>query len=329
MILITGLAGYIGAHTAIEFLNNGYDLIGFDSLETGHQSTIDALQKIKPFKFVKGDLKNFDDINNLFKENKIDAVIHFAAYSLVEESVKNPAKYYRNNVLGTLNLLEAMVENDCQKIVFSSTCATYGEPQYTPIDELHPQSPINAYGQSKLMVEKIMADFERAYGLKSIKLRYFNVAGADNHCRVGENHNPETHLIPNILKSTFGNGQKFKIFGDTFDTKDGTCVRDYVNVEDLARAHKLALEYLKKENKSDVFNLGTENGDSVKDVFELSKKVVGKDIEVEICTARDGDPSTLFANSQKAQTTLGWKPENSLEFSIKTAYDWECKLHDF
>lgn len=326
MILITGLAGYIGSHTAIEFLNNGYDIIGFDSLDTGHQSTIDELQKIKHFKFVKGDLRNFADINKVFQENKIEAVVHFAAYSLVEESVKNPAKYYRNNVLGTLNLLEAMINNDCKKIVFSSTCATYGEPQYTPIDELHPQSPINSYGQSKLMVEKIMADFEKAYGLKSIKLRYFNVAGADSQCRVGELHNPETHLIPNILKSTFGGSQKFKIFGDKFDTKDGTCIRDYVNVEDLACAHKLALEYLKKEDKSDVFNLGTENGDSVKDVFELSKKVVGKDIDVEICEARAGDPAILFANANKAKTILGWAPKKTLEISIKTAYDWEKKI---
>ena len=326
MILITGGAGYIGSHTAINFLNAGYDIVIFDSLETGHIQTIETLKQIGSVNFVKGDLRHPDDLEKLFSKYKIDAVIHFAAFSLVGESVFNPAKYYRNNTYGTLNLLDAMIEHDVKKIVFSSTCATYGEPEYTPIDEKHPQNPINPYGASKLMVERIMADYDAAYGLKSIKLRYFNVAGCDEKIRIGEWHNPETHLIPNILKSTFTGGQTFKIFGNDYNTPDGTCIRDYVNVEDLAEAHRLALEYLNRENKSDVFNLGTEQGDSVKNIFDTCEKVLGTEIPVEIAPRRAGDPAKLYADAAKAKTVLGWKPARSIEQSIKTAYDWECNL---
>lgn len=326
MILITGGAGYIGSHTAINFLNAGYDVVIFDNLETGHIETIETLKQIGHVSFEKGDLRNLDDLEKLFSKYDIEAVVHFAAFSLVGESVFNPAKYYRNNTCGTLNLLDAMIKHDVKKIVFSSTCATYGEPEYTPIDEKHPQNPINPYGASKLMVERIMADYDIAYGLKSIKLRYFNVAGCDEKCRVGEWHNPETHLIPNILKSTFGKGQTFKIFGNDYNTPDGTCIRDYVNVEDLARAHRLALEYLNKENKSDVFNLGTEQGDSVKNIFDACEKVLDKKIPVEIAPRRAGDPAKLYADAQKAKTLLGWQPAKTIEHSIKTAYDWECRL---
>lgn len=326
MILITGGAGYIGSHTAINFLNAGYDVVIFDNLETGHIETIETLKQIGYVSFEKGDLRNLDDLEKLFFKYDIEAVVHFAAFSLVGESVFNPAKYYRNNTYGTLNLLDTMLKHDVKKIVFSSTCATYGEPEYTPIDEKHPQNPINPYGASKLMVERIMADYDIAYGLKSIKLRYFNVAGCDEKCRVGEWHNPETHLIPNILKSTFGKGQTFKIFGNDYNTPDGTCIRDYVNVEDLARAHRLALEYLNKENKSDVFNLGTEQGDSVKNIFDACEKVLDKKIPVEIAPRRAGDPAKLYADAQKAKTLLGWQPAKTIEQSIKTAYDWECRL---
>ncbi|MDR1327369.1 MAG: UDP-glucose 4-epimerase GalE, partial [Heliobacteriaceae bacterium] len=273
-ILITGGAGYIGSHTVINFLDAGCDIVIFDNLETGHVQTVETLQKLGNAGFVKGDLRNPQDIEKVFNEYKIDAVIHFAAFSLVEESVRNPAKYYRNNVGGTLNLLDTMLKFGVKKIVFSSTCATYGEPVYTPIDEKHPQNPVNPYGASKLAIEQIMRDYDAAYGLKSIRLRYFNVAGADSLSRIGEWHEPETHLIPNILKST--PDKVFKIFGDDYDTADGTCVRDYVNVEDLAQAHRLAYLYLEKVNKSDVFNLGTENGDSVKQVFEACEKVLDK-----------------------------------------------------
>lgn len=326
MILITGAAGYIGSHTALNFLNNGYELVIFDNLETGHIETIHTLEKLGNVKFEKGDLKNIEEIDQVFSKYNIEAVIHFAAYSLVGESVFKPAKYYRNNTVGTLNLLDTMVKHDVKKIVFSSTCATYGEPEYTPIDEKHPQNPINPYGASKLMVERIMQDYDSAYGLKSIKLRYFNVAGCDEKIRIGEWHEPETHLIPNILKSALGEGKTFKIFGNDYETVDGTCVRDYVNVEDLAEAHRLAYLYLQKENKSDIFNLGTENGDSVKQVFDTTEKVINKKIPVEVVERRPGDPAKLYANANKAKTILEWKPERTLSDSIKTAYEWENRL---
>lgn len=326
MILVTGGAGYIGSHTVIKLVEEGYSVLIFDNLSTGHIETVDTLKTIGNVEFVKGDLRNFEDINKVFDNYKIDAVVHFAAFSLVGESVSNPAKYYRNNSFGTLNLLESMVNHDVKKIVFSSTCATYGEPEYTPIDENHPQNPINSYGASKLMVERMMKDFDTAYGLKSIKLRYFNVAGCDELTRIGEWHNPETHLIPSILKSTLGEGKIFKIFGDDYETPDGTCIRDYVNVEDLAKAHCLALEYLKKENKSDVFNLGTEQGDSVKNIFDVCEKVLNKKIPVEIVERRPGDPAKLFANSNKAKKILNWKPEKTIEESVDSAYRWEVKL---
>ena len=323
MILITGGAGYIGSHTAINLLNAGKEIVIFDNLENGHIETVQTLQKIGDVKFEKGDLRNIEDIEQVFKKYSIDSVVHFAAFALVGESVENPAKYYRNNTVGTLNLLDTMLKYNCKKIVFSSTCATYGSPSYVPVDVNHPQNPVSPYGSSKLMVEMIMKDYDRAYGLKSIKLRYFNVAGCDAQCRVGEWHEPETHLIPNILKSTFGEGKTFKIFGDDYNTPDGTCVRDYVNVEDLAEAHRLALEYLNKENKSDVFNLGTEHGDSVKNVFDTCEKVLGRKIAVEVVSRRSGDAEALYANANKVKAVLGWEPQRSIEDSIKTAYAWE------
>jgi len=329
MILITGAAGYIGSHTAINFLNNGYDVVVFDNLATGHIETINALKKIGNVKFVQGDLRNIEDIEKVFEEYDIETVIHFAAFSLVGESVTDPAKYYRNNVYGTMNLLDTMVKHNVKKIVFSSTCATYGEPQYTPIDEKHPQNPINPYGNTKLCVEMMMKDYDKAYGLKSIRLRYFNVAGCDEKSRVGEWHDPESHLIPNILKSTFGTGKVFKIFGNNYDTPDGTCIRDYVNVEDLAEAHRLAYLYLKENNKSDFFNLGTEQGDSVKEVFDTCEEVLNQKINVEVVERREGDPAKLYANANKAKENLKWHPQRTLKDSIKTAYNWELNLENF
>lgn len=323
MILITGGAGYIGSHTVMNFISDGKRIIIFDNLSTGHIETVQTLQKYGDVTFVQGDLQNIDDLENLFSNYSIDAVVHFAAVSVVGESITNPAKYYKNNVCGTLNLLDTMIKHNVKKIVFSSTCATYGEPVYTPLDEKHPQNPINAYGATKLMIERIMQDYDNAYGLKSVKLRYFNVAGADVDARIGEWHEPETHLIPCILKSTMTEGKIFKIFGDDYDTPDGTCIRDYVNVEDLAEAHKLALEYLLKENKSDVFNLGTETGNSVKEVFDECEKVLNKKINVEIVEKREGDCAVLFADASKAKNILGWQPAKNLEQSIKTAYAWE------
>lgn len=317
MILITGGAGYIGSHFALAMLEKGEDIVIFDSLELGHSETIETLKKYGQVQFIQGNLKNLEEIRGAFLKHKIDAVVHFAAYSLVAESVKNPQKYYYNNVYGTLNLLNAMLEFGVKKIVFSSTCATYGEAEYLPMDETHPQNPINAYGNSKLMVEKILDDYDKAYGLKSVRLRYFNVAGADSQARIGELHNPETHLIPNVLNAD--DNQSFKMFGDDYDTVDGTCVRDYINVEDLADAHIKALEYLKNGGNTDFFNLGTNDGNSVKEVFAACENVTGRNIPLEVCPRRDGDPAKLVADNKKAREILKWEPKKTLEDSIKTA----------
>ncbi len=321
MILVTGGAGYIGSHLVMALLEKGEDVIVFDSLELGHAETIETLKKYGNLKFVKGNLKNLDEIRGAFLVNKIDSVVHFAAYSQVAESVKNPQKYYYNNVYGTLNLLNAMLEFGVKKIVFSSTAATYGEPVYTPIDEKHPQQPINPYGNSKLMVEKILDDYDKAYGLKSVRLRYFNVAGADSKARIGEWHEPETHLIPNVLKAK--EDKVFKMFGTDYDTIDGTCVRDYINVEDLAQAHIKALEYLNDGGETNFFNLGTTEGNSVKEVFTACEEVKGTTIPLEICPRRGGDPATLVADNKKAKEILGWIPQHDLKDCIKSAYEWE------
>lgn len=326
MILVTGGAGYIGSHCVLALLKEGFAVHIFDNFSTGHKETVETLKKYGTLTYSEGDLQNKTDIKKVFENNKIDAVVHFAAFSQVGESVKNPQKYYQNNVCGTLNLLEAMLENDVKKIVFSSTAATYGEPVYTPIDENHPQLPINPYGQTKLMIERIMDDYDKAYGLKSVRLRYFNVAGADSEGRVGEWHNPETHLVPNILKSSFGDGKTFEMYGDDYDTKDGTCVRDYINVEDLAQAHILALKYLNNGGETNFFNLGTQEGTTVKEVFDVCEQVIGKSIPVKKMPRREGDPAILVADNTKAKNELGWEPKNSFEHSVKTAYEWEIKL---
>ena len=322
MILITGGAGYIGSHTVLNLIENtDYKIIIFDNLENGHIETINTLCEINTDKiiFEKGDLRNIEDIENVFNKYSIDGVIHFAAFALVEESVKNPSKYYRNNIYGTLNLLDTMIKHNVKRIVFSSTCATYGDiVGQTPIDEKHPQNPINPYGYSKLAVERIMDDYDKAYGLKSIRLRYFNVAGADEKGRIGEWHEPETHLIPNILKAN--DNKVFTIFGNDYETRDGTCIRDYVNVLDLAEAHRLSYEYLIKENKTDVFNVGTGEGYSVKEVFEACERVLNKKIPVEIKGRRAGDPAVLYADIGKVKSILDWKSEKSLEDNIKKIF---------
>lgn len=328
MILVTGGAGYIGSHCVLALLNKGYDVMIYDNLSTGHIETVNELKKYGNVTFVQGDLLDKAHLGATLGGKNIEAVIHFAAFSQVGESVKNPEKYYTNNVTGTLNLLSVMLIHNIKKIVFSSTAATYGEPKYIPIDEEHSQQPINPYGQTKLFIEKIMDDYDKAYGLKSVRLRYFNVAGADSQSRVGEWHEPETHLVPNILKSTFGSGDSFKMFGDDYDTKDGTCVRDYINVEDLANAHILALEYLQKGGDTNYFNLGTKEGNTVKEVFSACEKVTDKKIPVIIMPRREGDPASLVADNTKAKRVLGWNPQKTLENSIKSAYIWEKKLQN-
>ncbi len=328
MILVTGGAGYIGSHCVLALLNKGYDVMIYDNLSTGHIETVNELKKYGNVTFVQGNLLDKAYLDATLGGKKIEAVIHFAAFSQVGESVKNPEKYYTNNVIGTLNLLSVMLIHNIKKIVFSSTAATYGEPKYIPIDEEHPQQPINPYGQTKLFIEKIMDDYDKAYDLKSVRLRYFNVAGADSQSRVGEWHEPETHLVPNILKSTFGSGDSFKMFGDDYDTKDGTCVRDYINVEDLANAHILALEYLQKGGDTNYFNLGTKEGNTVKEVFSACEKVTDKKIPVTIMPRREGDPASLVADNTKAKRVLGWNPQKTLENSIESAYIWEKKLQN-
>lgn len=334
MILVTGGAGYIGSHTVVSLLNEGYDVVIFDNLELGHKTVVETLENIQSkgrvVDFVQGDLKNIDDISSLFaKHPDIKAVVHFAAYSQVGESVKNPQKYYYNNVFGTLNLLNAMLDNNVSNIVFSSTAATYGNAVYNPIDESHPQNPINPYGKTKLIIENIMDDYNDAYGLKSVRLRYFNAAGADSQNRIGEWHDPETHLIPNILKSTFTGGKTFEMYGTDYDTKDGTCVRDYINVEDLAKAHVLALIYLENGGNTNFFNLGTQQGNSVREVFEVCESVTQQKIAVKEMSKRPGDPPVLVAKNSKVKEFLNWIPEHSLTDSITTAYNWEKKLYKF
>ena len=326
MILVTGGAGYIGSHCVLALLQNNYDVIIFDNLSTGHKETVEKLTQYGKVEFYQGDLTNLNELNDLFSKYNIDAVIHFAAFSQVGESMLNPAKYYRNNVYGSLNLLDAMIKHNVTKIVFSSTAATYGEPVYTPIDENHPQNPINTYGRTKLMIENIMDDYDRAYNLNSVRLRYFNVAGADEKTRVGEWHEPETHLIPNILKSVFSNGKIFQLFGTDYGTKDGTCVRDYINVEDLALAHVLALKYLENGGKTNYFNLGTNEGNTVKEVFKACEVVTQKQIPVDIQPRRLGDPASLVADNTKAKEVLGWNPVRNLFDSISSAYRWEQVL---
>jgi UDP-glucose 4-epimerase len=329
MILVTGGDGYIGSNCVLKLLESGKEVVVFDNHSTGHAETGAFFAKnfVGRFSVFEGDLLEPRDLKALFSEYDIDAVIHFAAFSQVAESMSDPAKYWRNNVVGTMNLLDAMRDAGVGKIVFSSTAATYGEPEYVPIDEKHPQRPINPYGQTKLAIEQMMDSYDRAYGIRSVRLRYFNVVGTDQDARIGEWHDPETHLIPNILKSLFEEGREFTIFGDDYDTRDGTCIRDYVNVLDLVDAHLLALEYLDEGGKTDFFNLGTADGYTVKEVFETCRRVTGKDIPVRIAGRRPGDPAVLVADNLKAKTQLCWVPRRTLENSIRSAYAWEKRMH--
>ena len=301
-ILVCGGAGYIGSHINKLLSKKGYDTIVYDSLIYGHK------EAVKWGKLIVADLADTQMLDKVFSENNIEAVFHFAAFAYVGESVEEPAKYYINNVCNTINLLEAMRKHGCNKIIFSSTCATYGVPESIPITEDMPQNPINPYGATKLMVERIFKDYSKAYGLKYAALRYFNAAGADPDCEIGENHNPETHIIPLVLDAAYGKREDIKVFGTDYPTRDGTCIRDYIHVSDLADAHLLALEYLNNGGESDFFNLGNENGTSVLEVIDSVKKITGRDFKVTFADRRAGDPPALVGSAEKARRVLGWKP---------------------
>ena len=317
-ILVLGGAGYIGSHTALELVRAGEDMIVADNLVTGHREAIPAGAK-----FYQGDLHDFAFLDNLFQQEQIDAVIHFAAYSLVGESVTNPLKYYDNNLCGTRVLLEAMVKNHVDKIVFSSTAATYGEPEHIPILETDRTLPTNPYGETKLAMEKMFHWTANAHGLRYVSLRYFNACGADASGTIGEAHNPESHLIPLILQVPNGKREAISIYGTDYDTPDGTCIRDYIHVTDLAQAHILAVQYLQNGGESSIFNLGNGVGYSVREVIETARKVTGHPIPAVETPRRAGDPARLVASSEKAKAVLGWKPvHDSLEEIIASAWNW-------
>ena len=323
-ILITGGAGYIGSHTVKCLKEKGYDLLIFDNLVYGHKDIAEKLN----VPLIEGDLSDRQLLDKLFAENDIEGVIHFAAYAYVGESMTNPAKYYRNNVVSTLNLLESMEEAGVRKIVFSSTCATYGVPEEIPITETHPQNPINTYGYTKLVVENMLSDFQRAYGWEYVAFRYFNASGASADGSIGEDHDPEPHLIPLILYAALGRRDSISILGDDYPTPDGTCIRDYIHVEDLATAHLLGLEYLFKGGKSEVFNLGNGNGFSVKEVIYAAKKVTEIDFPVKNGDRRPGDPPMLVGSSEKARNILGWQPQYpDIETIIAHAWKWHQTRH--
>lgn len=317
-ILVAGGAGYIGSHTVKYLLKNNYNVVVVDNLVYGHR------EAVLTENFEKVDLKDKEALDKVFKKYSIDAVIHFAAYTYVGESVTSPQKYYWNNVVNTLNLLDVMIENNVKNIVFSSTCATYGEPKYTPIDEKHSQMPINPYGKTKFMMEQIMSDYDRAYDLKYAALRYFNAAGCDAEGQLGESHDPETHLIPLVLKAIKGERDNITVFGTDYETPDGTCVRDYIHVEDLADAHMKAVEKIFETNQSYCINLGTGIGTSVKEIIDAAEEVTGKKVPVVYGQRREGDPAKLYAANQKSKEVLGWDPKyTEIKDIIKTAWIWE------
>ena len=318
-ILVLGGAGYIGSHTVYSLIEQDNEVIVFDNLETGH------IEAVHPkAKFYKGDLRNRVYIDSVLDaEKNIDAVIHFAANSLVGESMINPLKYYDNNLCGTKVLLESLVTHNIKNIVFSSTAATYGEPKHTPILEDDPTNPTNCYGETKKAMERMFYWTQQAHGLKYVSLRYFNACGAHISGKIGEAHNPETHLIPIILQAANGKREHISIFGTDYNTPDGTCIRDYIHVTDLAQAHILAVEYLLNGGESNIFNLGNGVGFSVREVIETAKKVTGKEIKVFEEERRAGDPAILIASSDKAKNILGWKPEyDDLSTIIETAWKW-------
>lgn len=316
-ILVAGGAGYIGSHMVALLVKRGYEVIVADNLRTGHWQAVKGAKKL-----YVGDLRDNAFLEQVFSENDIDGVINFAAFSLVGESVTNPLKYYGNNVEGAVSLLSAMKAHGVDKMVFSSTAATYGEPEKQPIEEHDRTEPTNPYGATKLAIENMLKWCDRAYGIRYAALRYFNAAGSDTETGIGEDHDPESHLIPLVMKTALGQRDHIGIFGEDYPTADGTCVRDYIHVNDLAEAHLLALEYLAGGGSSDVFNLGSGDGYSVKEIIETARRVTGREIKATVEPRREGDPSVLIASNKKAAEVLGWKPVRGLEQIISDAWAW-------
>ncbi len=317
-ILVVGGAGYIGSHMVKMLLGRGYGVTTLDNLSTGYRDAVLGGE------FIHGDLADRTLLDKVFSEHRIDGVMHFASFIQVGESVQNPAKYYENNVVNTLNLLNAMVAHDVKRFIFSSSAAVYGEPIRVPIDETHPKNPINPYGRSKWIVEQILADYDRAHALKSVCLRYFNAAGADPDGQLGERHEPETHLIPLVLQAASGRRESVQVFGRDYDTPDGTCIRDYVHVTDLCEAHLLAMDRLLKGGSSAAFNLGNGNGFSVQEMIDTACKVTDKDIQVNDAPRREGDPARLVADATLARKELSWNPcYDELETIVRHAWQWE------
>lgn len=316
-ILVAGGAGYIGSHMVALLVKRGYEVIVADNLRTGHWQAVKGAKKL-----YVGDLRDNAFLEQVFSENDIDGVINFAAFSLVGESVTNPLKYYGNNVEGAVSLLNAMKAHGVDKMVFSSTAATYGEPEKQPIEEHDRTEPTNPYGATKLAIENMLKWCDRAYGIRYAALRYFNAAGSDTETGIGEDHDPESHLIPLVMKTALGQRDHIGIFGEDYPTADGTCVRDYIHVNDLAEAHLLALEYLAGGGSSDVFNLGSGDGYSVKEIIETARRVTGREIKATVEPRRAGDPSVLIASNKKAAEVLGWKPVRGLEQIISDAWAW-------
>jgi UDP-glucose 4-epimerase len=324
-ILVTGGAGYIGSHAVLALQQAGYPVIVLDNLVYGHRELAEDVLQVE---CIVGDTTDRPLLDQLFATRNIGAVMHFAAYTYVGESVTDPEKYYHNNFVGTLTLLEAMLAASVKCFVFSSTCATYGIPSVIPIPETHPQNPINPYGMTKLMVERVLQDFDKAYGFKSVCFRYFNAAGADPDGRLGEDHSPETHLIPLVLMTALGKRESVSIFGTDYPTEDGTCVRDYIHVTDLAQAHVLGLEYLLQGGDTATFNLGNGNGFSVRQVVEAARRVTGREIPVIECERRPGDSPALIGSSDRARKILGWLPQYAdLDSIIVHAWQWHQKRH--
>ncbi len=317
-VLVLGGAGYIGSHAVDQLIEKNYDVAVVDNLQTGHQDSLH-----KKARFYQGDIRDKAFMESIFEKELIEGVIHFAANSLVGESMQQPLQYFNNNVYGTQVLLETMQKFAVKSIVFSSSAATYGEPKEIPIKETADTKPESPYGETKLMMEKILKWCDKAYGMKFVALRYFNVAGAKLDGSIGEDHTPESHLVPIILQTALGQRDELTIFGDDYATQDGTCIRDYVHVVDLVEAHILALEYLKSEKQSNIFNLGSNTGFSVKEILNTAREVTGREIPATVAARRTGDPSTLIASSEKAKTILGWNPQyTDINDILASAWNW-------